>query len=70
VTIRLVEIGESGFIKVLDADGNYLGVLTEVEGRFRTYGTRVGLDGRLVSMEREFPTLDEAKAWLQDGAES
>ena len=67
MSIRLEEIGESGFVKVFD-DTEYLGVLHEHDGRVRTYGTRLGLDFQPVSVEREWPTRAEAVAWLFDGA--
>jgi hypothetical protein len=51
---------------------DYLGLIGEYSAplRFRVYGTRHGVDGHLVDMEREFPTQAEAVAWLSDGAES
>jgi hypothetical protein len=66
--LRIVETRHD-FEEVFDGD-DYLGLITEYPGRFRVYGTRLGLDYRLVSMEAEFETKDEAVAWLLDGAES
>jgi hypothetical protein len=51
---------------------DYLGLIGEYSDplRYRAYGTRLGLDGEPVAVERECPTRDEAEAWLMGEAES
>jgi hypothetical protein len=67
--LRIVETGDYDVAQVFDGD-EYLGLVREIPRRFRVYGVRLGVDGRLVDMERDFATKDEAVAWLLDGADS
>jgi hypothetical protein len=71
VNARMVQV-ERGLAQVWDGD-DYLGLLRQHKGGFRTHGTRVDPDdGHLKDMEAEFRTRDEAIAWLFDepGTES
>jgi hypothetical protein len=55
-----------------DDDGDYLdylGLIKQVGDTFRAHGARTGVDNHVVSMEAEFRTHAEAKAWLEEEPE-
>ena len=69
MTVRFVESTYyQDMWHVSDGD-DYAGLVAHyVPDRWRAYGSRVGLDFKVVSMEAEFGSQAEAVAWLIDGA--
>jgi hypothetical protein len=69
MTARVIQAGLNEWHVFGEDDGDYLdylGLIKQVgDDTFRATGARIGVDNHVVSMEAEFRTQAEAKAWLE-----